>query len=91
MDGEITSIHQNILPGNANTNIFVVDNCLHVINRSGARIQIFGVNGELLMNKVVESDNESIKLSLLSGIYIVECTSSAKWRIGKSFFTKNSF
>ena len=85
LDGEITSIHQNILPGNANTNIFVVDNCLHVINRSGARIQIFGVNGELLMNKVVESDNESIKLSLLSGIYIVECTSSAKMENRKIF------
>lgn len=85
LGGDPTSIMETNLPGNADTNIFVADNCLHVINRSGALIRIFGLNGELLINRMIESDDESIKLSLLSGVYIVECISPVKTESKKIF------
>lgn len=57
------------------TNIFVAYNQLHVINRSDAILQIFNLNGQLIQNYTVESDDETIPLSLLKGVYVLKCVS----------------
>lgn len=85
LDGKPTDMEETLLPGNANMNIFVVDNHLHIINREGAKFQVYGLNGMMLINGDVTNNDESIKLSLAKGVYIVKCISQAGMESQKVF------
>ncbi len=64
-------------------NLYTDNGWIHVIDRSGATLQIINLRGQIMKEEKITSDHEQIPAYLPSGLYLAKCISSAGTEVKK--------